>query len=162
MARDATSLRQAVGEDPAFQRRIWLVQRCAWVVMAFVILLALLGGFGRGPFSAREAISPDGRLRVRYEAVLRQDSTTRWHIALPPGAAAFTIRSEALRDIEVVNSEPPLPRQARDASSARMELAPGPAGGLVSLTLHPARPGLLAFEVAIEGASVRFRSLVLP
>ena len=163
MAPHSTSrLRQEIGEDPAFQRRVWIVQRCGWVMMAFLILFALLGGFGRGPLSAWDVASADGRLRVEYEAVLRQDSATRWHVTLPPGTTDFTIRSSALRDIELVNTEPLLPRQARDVESVRMDVVPAPGGSLVSLTLHPAKPGLLEVEVASGDASVRFRGLVLP
>lgn len=163
MVRDAASpLRRQVGEDPAFQRKVWAFQRAGWVAMGLLVALALLGVLGGGPFSTRDAASADGRLRLRYDAVLRQDAPARWHVRLPADAADLAILSGALPGIEVLNIEPMPSRQARDATSLRMQVGPSPAGALVSLTFQPSSPGPIEVEIESGGARLRLRSLVLP
>jgi hypothetical protein len=153
-------LRRLVGEDPAFQRRIWIMQRSGWAAMAVLVLGALAGGLGDGPLTDREARSDDGALRVRHDAVARQDSDMRWRIDLPPGAPAVTISTDELDAIDVVSIHPSPERQARTAPALTLWFAGGSSQAV--LTVNPRRPGLLAVTASAGGAAVAFRTLVLP
>jgi hypothetical protein len=73
-----------VGQDLAFQRREWTVQRVGWVVMAVLVLAALLGLFGVGPLSA--ATVDEGGLTVEYARFTRYRA---------PGTLRFAIPAEA-------------------------------------------------------------------
>ena len=72
--------------DPAFQRREWVIQRIAWVLMGVILLAALLGLFGDGPLSHASARSPDGRIRVAYERFLRNHAPGEFSVFVEPGA----------------------------------------------------------------------------
>ena len=61
-------------EQPENQRassREWWAERIGWVAISIILIAALLGAFGPGPLSHREAASDDGRLRVDYYRVQR-------------------------------------------------------------------------------------------
>lgn len=156
-------LRRMVGEDEHFQRRVWIAQRVGWVALGGFVMLALAGGLGDGPLAAIEDTSSDGALRVRHDAVTRQDSAMHWHIAMPDGSHALRIASDTLPDIELQNIQPAPARQSRDEGSFTLHFD-RTAGEtrLVTLTLLPAVPGLTDFTVASGQRQTRFRILVLP
>jgi hypothetical protein len=67
-------------EEPAnlaAQRRESRIERWGWCVWGATVVAALLGGLGPGLLSARTSTSPDGRLTVRYDAILRHDAPSR-------------------------------------------------------------------------------------
>lgn len=156
-------LRRLVGEDPCFQRRFWAMQRCGWVGMASFVLLAAAGGLGRGPLSGREVTSADGALRIQYDAVARQDSATRWSIALPPGARSVTIASAALSWLEPTNIRPAPLRERRGHAALTLDVAlPSDGAALLVLTIEPTGPGLAAVRVHSGNSEATIRLLVLP
>ncbi|MBR0649551.1 hypothetical protein GXW78_07760 [Roseomonas terrae] len=151
--------RHLVGEDPAFQRRIWTMQRIGWALMGGLVLAGAAGALGDGPFSRGESASPDGALRVSHDAVTRQDSATRWTITLPPGARQVTLTSDALPWLEVLNIEPAPDGQARRGQALTLHLQDS---SVAVLTVQPQRPGIADVSVAAGGAAASFRTLVLP
>jgi hypothetical protein len=70
-----------IGEDMALQKREWLLERAAWIGMALVLLLALLGAFSRGPLSDARAAAPNGSATIDYDRFLRAQAMTRFTIA---------------------------------------------------------------------------------
>ena len=77
-----------IEENPAFHRRDWRAQRLGWALLALVVLMALLGGFGRGILARGVALSPDRTFRVRYERLVRRHAPARLEFTLAPGLAA--------------------------------------------------------------------------
>jgi hypothetical protein len=63
-------------DDPSFQRIEWIAQRAAWIVWGLVIIAALAGLFGPGPFSNATAESADQALSVHYERFLHYHNPT--------------------------------------------------------------------------------------
>jgi hypothetical protein len=53
------------------QAREWVVERIAWVVVAGVLIVGLLGFLGPGPLGKRTSVSADGRLSVQFYSVER-------------------------------------------------------------------------------------------
>lgn len=76
-----------LAEDMPFQRREWVIQRIGWGVMALIVLAALLGFMGRGPFSSMVAGERDGPLWVEYHRYARFQTPQRLHVHWGPGAA---------------------------------------------------------------------------
>lgn len=74
-------------EDMPFQRREWIVQRVGWGIMALVVLLALLGVLGPGPFSSTVTGEKDGALWVQHNRWGRFQTPQRLHVHWGPGAA---------------------------------------------------------------------------
>jgi hypothetical protein len=74
----------------AFQRRVWRVQRVAWVLMALVVVAALLGLTGSGPLSRKSVTSANGAVRVEYDRFLRRGATTTLRIHATPASSETT------------------------------------------------------------------------
>jgi protein-L-isoaspartate(D-aspartate) O-methyltransferase len=65
-----------IRHDLNFHRRLFVVQRVGWVVLALFILAALLGLIGaEGPFN--QGTKENDRLRVEFERFPHQESPTR-------------------------------------------------------------------------------------
>jgi hypothetical protein len=60
-----------IEQDLRFQRRTWVAQRVGWGVIACVLVAALLGLLGSGPFASRTLDSTQGGFRLEYELFLR-------------------------------------------------------------------------------------------
>lgn len=75
-----------VGENLPFQEREWRVQRAAWVVLAGLLGLGLLGLFGGGPLA--RATAEAGPLRVDYARFDRQRAQSQLRVELAGEATA--------------------------------------------------------------------------
>jgi hypothetical protein len=75
-----------VGQDMAYQRREWLVERIGWIVMATVVLAALLGLLGRGPLSSAERGDHAGTLRLEYERFLHYRDQSTLTVTIDAGS----------------------------------------------------------------------------
>jgi hypothetical protein len=100
-------------DHPHFSRRSHVIQRAAWGVMALVLAAAILGIFGRGPLSRASAATPDGRIAVRYERVLRHDARSDYRIRLAPGASGVLLSSGLVEALDIRGITPqPLRQEA--------------------------------------------------
>jgi hypothetical protein len=61
----------AVGSDLQFQRRWWIFERCIWTIFTILIVVALLGGLGRGFLARAQYRMQDGSVDIRYERIAR-------------------------------------------------------------------------------------------
>lgn len=61
----------AVGADLDFQRKWWRFEFAVWVFFTILVIMDLLGCFGRGYFADARKQAADGSMDVRYERVER-------------------------------------------------------------------------------------------
>lgn len=78
-----------LAEDPVFQEKDWRFQRIGWVIMILIIIAALLGLFGDGPFSHGNIAADDGT-SVVYEKITRIHKQTSTDILIPLSASAIS------------------------------------------------------------------------
>lgn len=78
----------AVGEDLQFQRRWWRFEAWVWRLFALIVVLDLLGAFGRGPLSHAHLTSSRGDLSLNYERVERFNTPSILTIHFAPSAVA--------------------------------------------------------------------------
>ena len=117
---DTISVREAAVrslEDeikPHVNRVSWVVERCVWVVMAVILLVALLGLAGGGPLSrtgiSREAAG--GEIHVDYARFTRYHAPNQLNVSvLTPGASGDELQlrlSPGLSNqIDDVSFDPP-------------------------------------------------------
>jgi uncharacterized SAM-binding protein YcdF (DUF218 family) len=79
-----------VEEDLGFLRREWRWQRIAWIVFALIILAALVGAFGRGPFS-KGRVGETARFAVEYQRVLRHGAQDELIVHIGPDLPTDTL-----------------------------------------------------------------------
>jgi hypothetical protein len=75
-----------IEQDPPFQERDWRVQHMGWIVMLVIIILALLGLFGRGPLT-ETTIGQPSDLQIAYDRVARAGAPTDLDVTI--GSRAF-------------------------------------------------------------------------
>lgn len=161
---------QRMEEQLGFQRRTWRVQRLAWVALAILLVLGLLGGFGgAGWLATAEAVTPDGALRIEYRRIQRQTQPGLIRIdALhppPDGRLELRLGPEFLRGWRVQGMLP-LPAASRgEAGGLVLTLAVAGASEAPALLLQaePVRPGIASLAIgAAAGPPARLRMLVWP
>jgi hypothetical protein len=76
----------AVGEDLEFQRKWWAFENVVWVVLTLVLLLDLLGAFGRGYLANATLSAKDESVDVRYERIVRFKTPSILTVDLGPRA----------------------------------------------------------------------------
>jgi hypothetical protein len=76
----------AVGEDLRFQERWWRFEKIIWPCFAFIILLDILGVFGKGPLADAEAHATDRSFEVKYERIERYGTPSILNISFDPKA----------------------------------------------------------------------------
>jgi hypothetical protein len=75
----------AVGSDLEFQKRWWRFEKFIWVLFTLIVVLNLLGGFGRGWLAKARMSAEDGSLTLTYERIARFSSPSRLQVELGPG-----------------------------------------------------------------------------
>ena len=104
-----------IEQDLSFEKREWIVQWIGRGLMALIILGALLGFFGAGPFSLSEVRDPSGDLAVTYEHFGRRGATTNLVVELSPqatsGGEAVVLFSTEYMDKFQLDTVTPAPDQ---------------------------------------------------
>jgi hypothetical protein len=99
--------------SPRFQVWQWRVQRVAWVVMAGVLVAALLGFFGGGPFAdaSKKVESGDVELELTYNRFNRQRNPQSFELSVQgPNLSGeelqVTVAEKFVRDIRIDSVTP--------------------------------------------------------
>ncbi len=156
----------AVGEDVEFQRKWWKFEKSVWVVFTILVILDLVGAFGRGPLAKAHRQNKD--LRISYERIERTGT---------PSVLNVQFSESAIRDgqIQLWASEDLVTRLGNK------QVAPQPATSIVGkggilytfpatqqpaeavFSLQPSAPGLYRLAFQTPGApEVQFKILVMP
>jgi hypothetical protein len=159
-----------IQEDLPFQRREWLVERVAWGVMALLIVAALLGLFGTGPFSRATAGDETIPLSLEYDRYgrLLAPATLRVHIGRDIGDDGFVRvwferRYMETVELQQVTPEPENAEAAGDRLIFAFRLTDPERPSAITFNIRPSRFGLLSGRVGlIDGPTLRFQQFVYP
>src|ERR1700761_8499039 len=77
----------AVGEDIQFQRKWWIFERVIWGFFAVVLIMTMLGCFGRGFLARAQANSANGEMKIKYDRIQRTGTPSDVTILLGNGTA---------------------------------------------------------------------------
>ncbi len=157
-----------VDQDLDFQRRQWRVQRIAWVTMAAIVLVALLGLFGTGPLS--DASAEHGSLRLDYgrfdrkraPAVLRVDVAAG---AAPEGQLRLWLDETYLDGIEIrsIVPEPESAEAGADRTVYVFRVGDASQPATISFEIEHAAFGRKTGRLGlVDGPAVAFSQFVYP
>jgi hypothetical protein len=154
---------QGVLADPkrAVQRRMWIVERIGWVLLALALVWAVLGGTGHGPLS--NASVQAGPVDILYQRFSRKGVLTplelRWK-APPTQTLELSFDARFIDRMKIdFDSRGLSPRRSGD----RLILILGPGSGSLLLEAHPSEMGMVETEVALGGqAGARLSTFVFP
>lgn len=76
----------AVGEDLKFQNKWWHFERGAWICFAALVVMDLLGVFGRGPVAKAHFETADHSMDIHYERIERFSTPSILRVSFGPGA----------------------------------------------------------------------------
>lgn len=159
-----------VAQDLAFQRREWTAQRVGWALMALLLVVALLGGFGRGPLADASAVAGEGALRLDDDRLERKRAPSELRLELGPNTAQGTqvevwIDRDYLSRFEVQRISPEPERM--DAGAARTVF--------VFTVEDPTAPARVTFQIEanrwgrsdgrlglVDGPELHFTQFVYP
>jgi hypothetical protein len=169
IGRDQTRLE--VGADDDWEERWARWQRISWAAMAVVLLLGIVGFFGRGPVDHATAIAAKGLFRVGYEPVIRFRTPTVLTLHISPELAGensvVSIRSNAslLTALQIRHADPQ-PQAwdaAADGPTRQFHVSSPGTEVTVDLEVEPAAIGLFSVEFTAGNLpAVSLHQLVLP
>lgn len=158
----------AVGADLDFQRRWWRMERIVWILFALLVLLDLLGVFGRGPLAKAHLQTSDGSMQISYERVERfgTPSELRVHFgsqAVHDGLVQLWVSDNIVKPL---GNRRVIPEPLKSVIGQGGILYTFPATNTpasVAFALEPASVGVQDVSMRIPGfEEVRAKILVMP
>lgn len=158
----------AVGEDIEFQRKWWRFEKVAWSILLLIVIVDLLGGFGRGWLSKARAATPDHALTLDYERIARASTpsimTFRFgDTAIRRGRIILYVSDSVFKPLgaQRVAPQPALSSIGEGGITYVFPASQSPASAQIQL--EPSFPGLHKFRVQVEGSTpVDGTVLVMP
>ena len=159
--------RYPVEEDMGFQRRMWTVQRAAWIGIGVLLCLALTGLFGQGGWSRATASTAENALAVEYERFQRITRLARFDIRIAASESQeVTLRLSRLfqQGYEVTSIQPRPLRSSAGPENLEFVFARPLSGDLVAtIWAQPRQFGIIDLEASGDrGGPLPFRIIVYP
>lgn len=156
------------GQDPAWQSRMWMVERIGWGAMLLVLICASVGIFGHGPFS--KAVVEQASLRLEYDRIGRYRVPITLRFVLPPAVnkqdhLTLWLPNKYLRHMEIVGIQPQPERMDLSSDGLRFTFtAEGePSTGMITFHLRPDTVGTIAGAIAFnDNQSMTFQHFIHP
>jgi hypothetical protein len=152
-----------VKEHMRFQRRMWIVERVGWGVLAGVAALALTGLFGVGWLSKANATG--GGLTVQYERFQRATKVAEFTFRFDAGDGErrLVLDRTFQANYEISSIQPEPLRSEAGLDGMTFTFATGASGGTVSLWAHPRSYGISRIEARSgDAAPAAFSVMVYP
>ena len=135
----------AVGSDLQFQRRWWKFERGVWIFFTLLIVLDVLGVFGRGPLAKSRLRAGDGSAEVTYERVERHGTPSVLTVHFSPdviqdGKVRLWVSDDLVKDL------------GNQRISPQPEASTLERGGI--LYTFPAGPPPLAAQFSLQPTSI--------
>ncbi len=159
-----------IGFSPAFENRWHQAELAGRVAMILVVVAALLGFAGEGPFSHRTIEAPGDDFAVDFEPVARHSTATQVTFHLHPLPGAVTVQlfldSHFVEPMGMLRTDPRAMASQTSGSGLLLTYAvpPGAAGDqLVRLVAQPNQVGPIPLSASVNGGPrLRWRQVILP
>jgi hypothetical protein len=159
----------AVGEDLEFQRKWWALERLIWAFYAIILLLALLGAFGRGWLAHSKRTSSDSLFMLKYDRIQRTGTPSDLTLVFSPAAVRngqirLFVSESAISKLGARRISPqPQASTLGDGGITYSFPVHGRPGNVV-IALQPPGPGSFPLHVTLPdaGSSVTSNIVVLP
>jgi hypothetical protein len=99
--------RLEIDENFAHHVHSWRVKRISWVVMGLLIVAALAGFLGPGPYSSTTAQGPGG-LHLEYDHISRYNAPAHLYLTVPGGKEDLevSVPTKFIKEIELEHIDP--------------------------------------------------------
>jgi hypothetical protein len=147
----------AVGADLEFQKRWWAFEKIVWFVFTGLIVLDVLGFFGRGPVAQAHLQAADHTIQVDYERIARYNTPSAMTIRF----TTATIRNGQIQlwvsgsIVQALGAQRVIPQPSSSTLASGGILYTFPSAAMpfsVEFALQPKKPGIFRFEVRSPGS----------
>jgi hypothetical protein len=158
----------SVGEDLEFQERWWKFENIVWSFFALLLVLDLMGVFGRGWAAKAKAETSDGALHVQYERIERTMTPSVMQVRFGPNAAVdgkykLFVSSSLVGELgnQRIAPEPESSAVGQGGFIYTFPALGQPA--IVWFSLEPASPGIYPWKIGVPGGeTIEKRVVVVP
>ncbi len=158
----------AVGEDLAFQRRWWRFEKIVWTFFILVLVADLLGLLGRGPLANAKQTTQDGSLQLKYERVLRENTSSILTLlpgqnAVQNGKVTIHVSNEIVKELGAQRVIPQPEQSIVGEGGVTYVFAASADPIILQIELKPSFIGTHAFQIDVPGhPALNAKSFVLP
>ena len=158
----------AVGADLEFQRKWWRFEHAIWILFVVIVVLDLIGAFGRGPIARAHAHTQDGSIDVNYERIERFGTPSIFTVRFAPGVihdgkVRLWVNQRA---VKLLGNRRVTPQPESSVIGDDGILYTFPATDnttSVEFALEPVEPGIFPLEVRVPGSQMlTLKVLVMP
>jgi hypothetical protein len=153
-----------LNEHREFQRTFWFIQRCAWMVFAFILLLVLAGLSGAGGHLSTATVTM-ATGQIEYPRISRWQSEDEFTVTFGVGndIHRLTLSPIFFEYFEVDGVQPQPQRTVASRDGTTLEFAAEAAApAQVTLYLRGLRPGFPRYSVALDGLATDVSTAILP
>jgi len=151
----------AVGSDLDFQRRWWKFERGVWIFFTLLIVLDVLGLFGRGPLANARLRASDGSVEVTYERVERHGTPSVLTVHFGPaavqegvvknGKVRLWVRHDLVKDLGNQRVSPQPESSTLERGGILYTFPAGPPPLAVQFSLQPTSVGPASVALQVPG-----------
>ena len=159
----------AVGEDMEFQRRWWAFEKLVWIFFGIILLLTLLGAFGRGWLAHTCVKSPDGGLDLKYDRIQRTGTPSDLTVAfganaIHNGEIQLFVSESLINKLGALRISPQPVKSTLGDGGVTYTFAANGRPATAVFALLPSGPGAFVFRVALPeaGSSIQSKVVVVP
>jgi hypothetical protein len=149
----------------AQQRREWVIQRVAWVIVGLILAGSLVGAFGKGPLSRRTQHVQG--LTLKYDRIVRFQDRTELRVTVEGDASevvSLEVGDDYLSHVELESVVPEPEEQRSRPGVVELRFRPARAGEPVEVCVRVkvAKVGTLKGSVSAGRGVLRFEQFCLP
>ncbi len=158
----------AVGEDLPFQRKWWRFEKIVWVVFTAIVILDLLGAFGRGYLAHNRIHTADGAMQLKYDRIARFDTPSNITVQLGPGAihngtVQLLVSQSVISQIGAQRISPQPHSSTVGADGVLYSFPATTAPAIVQIAFQSSKPGLFHLRFQVPGSeALNARVFVMP
>lgn len=158
----------AVGADLEFQKRWWVFEKVVWLAFTVVILLDVLGFFGRGPVASAQLRTADGSVQVDYDRIAPYETPSTLRIRFTTAAVRHGKIQLWVSDsmVKELGAQRVIPQPAASMLDQGGILYSFPAASVpdwIEFALQPKKPGIFRFGLRCpDSALLSAKVLVMP
>jgi hypothetical protein len=156
----------AVGEDLDFQRSWWKFETAVWWCFTLIVVLAVLGAFGKGPLA--KATAANSAMTVKYDRIERAGTPSILHIDFDPsaiqkGIVTLYISQSVTGDLGAQRVIPSPQTSTIGQGGITYVFPASNSPATVEFALQPHSPGIFHFTVQVPQAPpIEERVIVVP
>lgn len=157
-------LPEGVEDHGQFQRRFWIVQRCAWLCFALILVACLIGLLGRGgPFS--RSVMPLSEGSLDLPAISRWNAPDELKVTFSASQQdrVVVIDTAFLEAFSIEGIDPPQTSTfARDGRIGYVFPGDPTASTTVVFRLHTQEPGMRSYTTGIGADLSQHSTFIFP